>query len=165
MLEAGLGAGWLALAHNPEENRPHRVQHRRRTAPIHQGRVRRFLGVWPPGARHPETALRQVGPRHWLAFSCKRRGFCQPWAPAGCRRPRRSRSTLSLRAYRCGGGCCRCRSRCACCWPRSPSHDFDDHLIPLIATAWVRPAEPWLNNLKCSATGAGRCRPWPYRNL
>jgi len=39
----------------------------------------------------------------------------------GCRRPRRTWWTTSSRTCLCGNGCCRCRSRCACCWPRSPS--------------------------------------------
>ena len=38
-----------------------------------------------------------------------------------CRRPRRTWWTTSSRTCRYGNGCCPCRSRCACCWPRSPN--------------------------------------------
>ena len=30
-------------------------------------------------------------------------------------------STMSFRVCRCASGYCRCRFRCACCWPRNPS--------------------------------------------
>ena len=44
-------------------HRPHRGQHRRRTTPLHQERVRRLPRVRHPGARLPETSLRRVRPR------------------------------------------------------------------------------------------------------
>ncbi|MFN8864282.1 MAG: transposase zinc-binding domain-containing protein [Flavobacteriales bacterium] len=56
-----------------------------------------------------------------LAFSCKRRGFCPSCGARRMSQPRGTWSITSSRTSRCGNGCCRCRSRCACCWPRSPS--------------------------------------------
>ena len=44
-------------------HRPHRGQHRRRVAPVHQGRVRRLPGMRHPGPRLPEASVRRVRPR------------------------------------------------------------------------------------------------------
>ena len=58
-----------------------------------------------------------------VAFSCKRRGFCPSCGTrrvtqtGGPRHP--ARASVSVRQW--VSWSCRCRSRCACCWPHSPS--------------------------------------------
>ena len=59
-----------------------------------------------------------------VTFSCKRRGFCPS---CGARRMAQTAAHLvdhalaNARVFRCASGYCRCRFRCACCWPRNPS--------------------------------------------
>ncbi len=56
-----------------------------------------------------------------VAFSCKRRGFCPS---CGARRMAQTAAHLVdhvIPPCRCASGCCPCPSRCACCWPHSPS--------------------------------------------
>ncbi|MFN9744547.1 MAG: transposase zinc-binding domain-containing protein [Betaproteobacteria bacterium] len=56
-----------------------------------------------------------------LAFSCKRRGFCPS---CGARRMSQTAAHLVdhvIPHVPVRHGCCRCRSRCACCWRLSPN--------------------------------------------
>jgi hypothetical protein len=124
--------------------RPLRSRHRSRTAAEHP-----WTGSTPLSAAASwRTASRGCAAGSAATTSCwptaaSAAGFARHVARAACRRPRRSRSTTPWRcrqgvrqaqtvprtvcvrahsrACRCGSGCCRRRSRCAGCWPRSPS--------------------------------------------
>ena len=99
---------------------PHRGQHRIEVAALIKDEFDAFLecGILAHGFLRLRCG--ECGHDKLLAFSCKRRGFCPS---CGARRMSQTAAHLvdhSSRRCRYGNGCCPCRSRCACCWPRRP---------------------------------------------
>ena len=95
-----------------------------------------------PGARLPAAALRRLRPRQAAGLQLQTaRVLPLMWCPAHVADRRPPGGSRHRRMCQCASGCSRCRSRCVCCWPRSPSWSRRccrvsvprTHLAPLVA--------------------------------